>query len=158
MKEPVRPWPPMDYQYEACVDRKYIYKFSENALPDDYYDDMDDDEEEESEEDAKLPKKPVGEVNLAWLIKQIPDGVSPKDIKIEFGVNYNCMSVEDKYLNFYYEVKVPARKADLKAAKEKYKNDLKQYESDIVEYKAFCKAKEIKDAEENLARLKSEKL
>jgi hypothetical protein len=158
MKEPIKPWPPMEYQYEACIDRKYIYKFSENAIPDeDYYND-DDEDEEESEEDAKLPKKPVDKINLAWLLKQIPDGVSPKDIKIEFGVNYNCMSLEDKYLNFYYEVKVPAKKAELKAAKEKYKNDLKQYESDMVAYEAYCKAKEIKEAEEKLARLKGEQV
>lgn len=155
MKEPIKPWPPMDYQYEACVERKYIYKFSDRAIDDDdYYNDDDDDEEEESEEDAKLPKKPVDKVDLAWLLKQIPASHSPKDIKIEFGVNHNCMSLEDKYLNFYYEVKVPARKAELKAAKEKYKKDLKKYEEDLVAYKAFCKARDIQEAEEKLAKLK----
>lgn len=157
MKEPSKPWPPSPWEYEASVERRYIYKHSENALDDEYYEDMDDDEEEESEEDAALPKKELHKVDLAWLIKQIPNDLSPKDIKIEFGLNRNSMSLEDMYLNFYYEVKIPARKAELKAAKIKYEEDLKRYEEDLAEYKAHCKLQEIKETEEKLRRLRGEK-
>lgn len=151
MKEPIKPWPPSGYQYEATTEAHYIYKYSEDLDPEGVLE-HDEDEERDPSFSAKHPSK----INLQWLLDKLPEGKSPKDIKIAFGYDYNCMAFEDHHIGFYYEVKVPAKKAELKAAKEKYKQDLKQYELDLAAYKTYCKEKEIKEAEEKLARLKDE--
>lgn len=157
MKEPIMPRHPDEWEYKARVERRYIYKHSDRLRDDDTYED-DDDDEDEPGEDASLPAKDISEVNLAWLIKQIPKGLDTKDIKIDFGFNANCMAYEDHYVNFYYEEKIPARTAELKAVMSKYKEAFKKYEEDLVTYKAFCKARNIKEAEEKLAQLKGEQV
>jgi len=155
MKQPIKPFPPFEYTYKARTERRYIYKFSENLQEGE--DDFDDDEDkEEDKEDASLPKKDISKVTLSWLIKQIPDGLRHKDIKIEFGFKANCMAYENHYVNFYYEVKIPAQTDAYKAAKEQYQKDLKKYEQDLIDYNEYCKNKEIKETEEKLAKLKEE--
>lgn len=157
MKEPIKPWPPSTWEYEARVERRYIYKYAAPLREDDSYEDDDDEDEESEDKDAHLPKKEISKVDLAWLLKQIPDGLTPKDIKIEFGYNANCMAYENQYVNFYYEEKIPARKDELKAAKAKYIEAFKKYEEDLAEYQAFSKAEEIRQTEEKLRRLRGEK-
>src|ERR1700681_671657 len=125
MKEPISPYPPHKYEYETRVERQYIYRYCQSLREDDY-DDDDDDDEDEMDEYANLPTKDLHEVNLQWLITQIPPGLKPKDIKIEFGYNANDMAFEDHYVNFYHEVKIPARKAKYKADLAKYGEDLKK--------------------------------
>src|SRR5690349_1691459 len=98
MKEPKRPFPPFAPDYDSKIERKYIYSYSATLLED--YD-------EEEEEEREVPKKPINEVDLAWLVDEVPKGVTLDQIKIEFGYNANCMSYEDHYVKFYYEVEIP---------------------------------------------------
>lgn len=149
LKEPKQPFPPFEFHYDEKVEKKYIYEFWESLREDD--DDGWDDEEEEK----RVPEKPISEVNLAWLVSKVPEGVSLDQIKVEFGYNANCMAYEDHYVGFYYEVKIPARKKEFRAAMKKYKEDLAQYEKDLAEYNEACRLQEIKETEERLAKLKA---
>lgn len=150
MKEPVRPYPPLSYQYEKTVERRYIYTFWETLQEDDGWDD--------GEKKPEKPKKDISKVDLAWLLTQIPEGISPSQIKIEFGYNANCMAYEDHYVKFYYEETIPARKEEYKAAKKKYEEENAQYEKDLAEYKLFLHNKEIEETEQKLARLKGKEV
>lgn len=147
MKEPIQPIPPYKGDYEGKVKRKYIYEFWETLNEDAEWDD-------DEEEEPRKPTKDINKVDLAWLAAQIPDGISPSQIKIEFGYNASSMAYEDHYIKFYYEAKVPARKEEYKAAQKKYKEQKEQYDKDMAAYKAACREQEIKDTEEKLARLR----
>lgn len=143
LQEPKRPYPPYSGQYAEKVEREYIYSFVESLQDDEQYD-----EDEEGEEE--IPQKPIGEIDLAWLISQIPKGVTPGQIKIDCGYTASSMSYEDHYVRFYYEVMIPARDDEFEA----YRRDLAKYEDDMVAYQAAIKVNKIKDMEETLARLK----
>lgn len=146
MKEPVQPWPPSKYEYEKKIERRYIYEFWESLQEDEWNDD--------EEEEKRVPIKDIAKVDLAWLLKQVPEGIDPGQIKMEFGYNANAMAFEDHYIKFYYEVKVPARKEEYKIAQKKYTKEKEQYDKDMAAYKVACREQEIKDTEEKLARLK----
>jgi serine phosphatase RsbU (regulator of sigma subunit) len=154
IEKPVKPYPPYKYEYDARVERRYIYADSE-TLREDHYDEYD--EEEENDRYPK-PEKPVEEIDLGWLLKKIPEGIKPEQIKIEFGYNASSMSYEDHYIRFYYEEKVSARKAEYKAAMAKYEKDLKQYEKDLEAYEEAKRQQEIAETEAKLERLKGKKL
>lgn len=147
MNEPKQPYPPYKGDYDEKVEKRYIYEFWQ-SLQEDYEDDNDDDEE------RRVPVKDISQVDLAWLLAQVPEGIDPSQVKLEFDYNASSMSYDDHYIKFYYETTVPARKVEYKAAKKKYDEDIKQYEIDIIAYKAACREQEIKDAEDKLARLK----
>jgi mannose-1-phosphate guanylyltransferase len=153
MKQPLNPFPPSHYEYDEKVERKYIYSYSQN-LDEDY--DPDEDDKDYKDDDKTWNVKDISAIDLAWLISQIPEGVTPSQIKIEFGYNASSMSYEDHYVRFYYEVTIPARKEEYKAAQKKYKKDLEQYEKEMFVYEANCLAKEIEETKAKLARLTNE--
>ena len=146
MEKPTKPYPPFQLDYAEKVERRYVYSFTESMHEDDGWDEGDKEPE---------PAKPIAEVDLAWLLTQIPEGVTAEQIKIEFGYNASSMSYDDCFIKFYYEVIIPARKTEFKAAKVKYQANLKQYEQDVVAYEQECREKEIKATEEKLKRLKN---
>jgi hypothetical protein len=116
LKKPYRPYAPSSYEYQERVERRYIYRFTETLLPEDSYDD-------ESRE-VETPKKDIGEVDLGWLLTQIPQGVDPSQIKLEFGYNTSSMAYEDHYIRFYYNETIPKRTKEYNAAKKKYEEAL----------------------------------
>ena len=148
MEEPKKPYQPYKFEYEAKVERKYIYSCVE-SLGDEW-----DQEQDEKDEEKERPLKPIGEVDLAWLLTQVPEGIKPEQIKIEFGYNASSMAFEDHYIRFYYDVTIPARKVEYKADKKKYEADLAQYEKDLIAHQEWHRAEEIRKTEEKLARLK----
>lgn len=152
--KPIKPFPPMPYEYDEKIERKYIYSYYHSAREDDW---GDDDEEDRFNGEEWTPKKDIGEVDLAWLLTQAPEGVKLSDIKVELGEDSCCMSFDGYYVRFYYEVKIPGRKAEFKAAKKKYEEDLKQWEKDEVAYKEAYRLEEIKKMEDKLAKLKERK-
>ena len=111
MKEPIRPCEPYKWEYEAQVERKYI------------------------------SVKDISKVNLAWLIEQIPEGLSPADIKIEFGFEASSFAIENHYVGFYYVERVPARRAEFKADMAKYEENLKKYEETLQHTKNIANRK-----------------
>lgn len=145
MKEPVQPWPPSKYEYEKKIERRYIYEFWESLQEDEYDDD---------EEEKRVPVKDINKVDLAWLLSQLPEGINPSQVKIEFGYNASSMAYEDHYVKFYYEVTTPARKEEYKTAKKKYEQDKAQYDKDMAAYKVAKHQEEIAAAEAKLAKLK----
>lgn len=149
MKLPQRPYPPYEHQYQEFVERKYIYQCKESLREDDEEWDWDEDEDEEPEETI-----PIDQVDLGWLISQLPDGINPAQIKIEFGYRASSMAYEYHYVRFYYEVTVPAKPEEYEAAKAAYQQALEQYEKDVVTYEEWKAQKEIDDAEATLNRLK----
>ena len=149
MHKPVKPFPPSPYKYEENTKREYIYSYYRSA-----HDDDGSDEDDKYNTEEWTPKKNIAEVDLAWLLTQVPEGISLSQIKVELGENSCCMSFDGYYVRFYYEVKIPARKVEYKAAKEKYEEDLKQYEEDVIKYTEACLVKEIKDTGAKLAKLK----
>ncbi len=152
LEEPKKPFPPFEYEYEEKIVKKFIYQFSESLREDDYDDDDEDDEEEEKKEN--IPDNPPQDISLAWLMTLVPEGIKPEQIKMDFGYNASCMSYDDHYVGFYYEVTVPARKAELLAARAKYESDLRQYEKDLKAYKEAKRLNDIKETEAKLAKLK----
>lgn len=152
MDKPVRPYPPHSLNYEEKVERMYIYSYSESLQEEDGFED-----EEDEAFGVDAPKKempPLEEVNLAWLVSQVPAGITLSQIKIEFGYNASSMAYEDHYVSFYYEVLVPARLSEYQADLAQYEKDIEQYKKDVVAYEEFCKQEEIKTMEEKLAKLK----
>lgn len=152
---PHRPEPPKE-EYYTKVERKYIYQCSESLREDDDWDD-----EDEDEDTPKLPQKPITEVDLGWLLQQVPEGVTPSQIKIEFGYNASSMSYDDHYVNFYYEIVGKLDKKSYNQALKFYEEDMKRYEKEIKQYEkdkaegeAKAKAEEIKELEEKLKELK----
>lgn len=148
LEAPVKPSPPYEYQYRERTERKYIYSFTQifNHEGDRDYDD-------EGEDFGNSEKEPH-EVNLAWLLTQIPEGVSLDQIKMEFAYKASCMAYENHYVKFYYEATIPARTAELEAAKAQYASDLAIYEKNLAVYQQKIKEKEIADLEAKLAKLK----
>jgi hypothetical protein len=161
MKEPQEPSPPWEMDYRASVEHEFIYYSLLRTLSSSLkvsFQDIDDDEPTEQEKKiAKLPRKKPANVTLAWLLTLVPEGVKPEDIKIDFGYNASFMSYEDHYVGFYYDVKIPAKTKELKAAKEKYKLDLAQYEKDLVAYNEWKRNDEIRQTENKLKALKNGK-
>jgi hypothetical protein len=149
--EPIEPRPPYDFDYAAKVERKYIAEFW-GSLREEEDVDYDWEDSPRKRVSTKAPEK----VDLAWLLAQVPEGIKPSQIKMEFGYNASSMAFEDHYCRFYYEVKVPARKKELAEAKKKYKDDLAKYEQDLAAWRADQKAKRIRRMEADLKRLKGE--
>jgi hypothetical protein len=147
MNKPKKPYPPFEFDYREKVERRYIYRF---------YQTLGDEWDEEHDEEKEVPLKPIAEVDLGWLVSLIPERVSINQIKIDFGYNANSMAFEDHYVGFYYEVVVPARDAEFKAAQQEYEVALRQYEEDVKEYERVSREEEIRETEEKLARLKGE--
>jgi hypothetical protein len=154
LKKPYKPWPPSKYEFKEKVEKRYIYRFTETLLDEEGYD-------EESREVEK-PKKDINEVDLGWLVSQVPEGISLDQIKLEFGFRTSSMAYEDHYIRFYYEELIPEQVEAYEAAKRKYKKNIVKYENDLKVYEAAMKEKEIKDAEkvildakEKLDRLRS---
>jgi hypothetical protein len=150
MKKPVMPFPPMPFEYEEKIERKYIYRCTESLQEDEY------DDEDEDDEPKEVPKKPIAEVDLAWLLTQVPEGIDPSQIKIEFYYHASCMAYEDHHVHFYYEVTIPARKAEYDAARKKFEADKKQYDKDVIAWEEEQKNKKIKNMEKELKKLKGE--
>ncbi|MCK9459536.1 MAG: hypothetical protein M0R80_07850 [Proteobacteria bacterium] len=153
MKKPQKPFQPFHYDYEEKIVKRYIYRFTESLCEDECWDESELDDDEEKPE---VPLKPIGEVDLAWLVSLVPEGIKPEQIKIDFGYNASSMSYEDHYVGFYYEVTVPARDAEFDAAMREYKAAERQYEADMTEYEVWAYKQEIKETEEKLARLKGQ--
>lgn len=148
MNKPQKPWPPNESEYWEKIERRYIYSCLQSLNEDDYYE-----EDEGGEEEVK----PIEKVDLGWLLTQIPKGIKPEQIKIEFGYNASSMAYEDHYVRFYYEVTVPARFDEYLLALKKYEEAAKQYKTDLAAYEKVCHDQEIKETEEKLARLKGKK-
>lgn len=145
--EPNRPWPPSECLYAESVKKRYIYSYSSPLT---------EDGDEDVDEEKELPKKPIEEVNLSWLIGEVPVAVKLDQIKIEFGFNAGAMSYEDHYVRFYYEETIPANLEGFAAAQRAYEIQKNQYDLEMKAYSDALKKYEIEQAEQNLARLKGE--
>lgn len=148
---PAWPSPPNEYLFKKRKERVYLYEVTESFREDDdeYYDDED--------ERPKKPEKPVHKVDLGWLLSKLPEGKTAKDVKIEFGYNASSMAYEDHYLRFYYEVDVPGDPKGLKKAKAEYAKKKAQYDKDMAAYQEAVVQQQIREKEEELARLKANK-
>jgi len=149
MNPPIRPTQPFITEYNAKVERKYIYRFVQSLKVD-----YEDDENDEYKKIFLLKENPK-DINLKWLLDNIPAGIKPENIKIDFGFNFNTMSYEDHYIGFYYEQKIPARQKEYKAAMKQFEIDLEQYNKDMEKYKEYQRLEEIKQVELKLEQLKS---
>ncbi len=156
--EPLKPYPPAPYEYKEKIERKYIYVFSQSLQEDDYEDELEEDEEETQEEKhlKELPQNDIHDINLDWLLKQVPEGIDPSQIKMEFGFNASSMAYEDHYIKFYYEVVIPARTAEYELAQKQYKTQIKRYDLDLKAYQTEVMHNKIGAMEEELSRLKKE--
>ena len=152
MKKPQKPIPPSRYEYKEKVEKRYIYRFTA-SLREDWDEENDDDEDK-----PEVPLKPIEEVDLAWLMTLVPEGIKPEQIKIDFGYRASSMAFENHYVGFYYEVAIHARDAEYNVAIREYEAATRQYENDMAEYKVWAYKQEIKEAEEKLARLKGTKI
>jgi hypothetical protein len=151
LKKPIYPYGPSSYYYEEKVEKRYIYSYSQSLREHDDFDDDDDEEEKE------VPKKPIQDVDLGWLLTQIPEGISPSQIKIEFDYSASSMSYDDHYVKFYYNETIPARPEEFKAAKKEHDKKLEQYKIDLKIYEDAAHEKAIREAEDKLARLRAGK-
>lgn len=93
MKKPIEPRRPPLSVYEARVERRYIYSFEEPLT---HYED-----DRENEEEISAPIKHVNDVDLAWLLTLVPEGVGQKEIKIEFSYTTHRMGFGKHYVKFY---------------------------------------------------------
>lgn len=149
LKEPVRPYPPFKPEFEEKIVRKYIYSCVESLEEEGWYDD-----EDEEKEELEGAGKPIEEVTLAWLLEQCPKGISPKDIKVEFGYNTSSMAYEDHFVRFYYETVIPARTVEYEEAVKEYEQSLERYEQAMMDYTEALRQQEIKATEAKLKKLK----
>lgn len=140
MKIPEKPFPPYESSYESYVERVHIYSFTESL--------QDYEEDKPEKKDVDIRK-----INLQWLLDKLPEGVTPKQVKISFGYNASSMSYDDHYVGFYYEKKIPACKKEYKLALKKYEAELAQYEKDLVIYNDWLKAEKIKQLKSQLNQL-----
>lgn len=160
---PVRPVRPYASQFEERIERVYIYECIQSFRgEDDYWEDDDETIEEKTKAGyvfdentySWVKPKPIYDVDLGWLLTQIPDGVKPSDIKIEFDYQASSMAYEDHYIKFYYEKTIPARPEEFKALMEKYNEELKVYDVAVEAWKEACRQLEIEETEAKLNRLK----
>jgi hypothetical protein len=114
--------------------------------------------ESTDDEKAKLPQKDINKVTLGWLLKQLPDGVTPDQVKVDFGYYASSMAFEDHHIGFYYEVKIPSRMKEYRAAQAKYEEDMKQFLKQQEAYEQYLVQEEIRKTEAKLQALKEGKL
>lgn len=153
MEKPNKPYPPSPFEFGKVVERKYIFSCTESLREEEFEEDEDEDEDE-----APDPDEPqdTSDITLEQLMARVPVGLKLSQIKMEFDYNASCMSYDDHYVKFYYEVTKPPRNKEYKAAQEQFKKDMEQYEKDIVVYEQYRKEQKIKKTEEKLARLRGQ--
>ena len=163
LPKPISPERPYAYEFEERIERVYIYECIQ-SLQEEYEEDEDEEKEKADEgfifdENTLSWFKPkaIEEVDLAWLLTQIPEGIKPSDIKIEFGYHTSSMAYEDHYIRFYYEKTIPARPDEYKALMKKYNQDLKIYEKELKDWEEACLKLEIEETELKLKKLKRNK-
>lgn len=159
--KPIEPSRPYSFQFEERVERVYIYEFTQ-GLREDYETEEEEFEEKKADgyfydEDSDAwikPDKPLEEVNLGWLMTQIPEGIKPSDIKIDCGYRASSMAYENHHVKFYYEITIPAKPKEFEALMGKYHEEMDVYNEKIKEWEKACRQQEIKETELKLKKLK----
>lgn len=151
MKEPKIPFPPFEWDFQEKIERITIWSdFEWIEDGGEFFDDC----EEEPLQHGKPPLSSK-QCSLQSIIDLIPKELSPKDIKIElFDDSSGMVAPHYRAVSFYYEKKIPGHPEELKAAKEKFKQDNEQYKVNKVLYDNWLKKQEIKNLEEKLKKLK----
>lgn len=172
MKQPfMKRFPVFEHDYlekNVTVD---IYSCFEKTPRDDYDDedaDLDEDEAQEDEvglsrytkdsyEKNKISKIPLSKLTLQSLLDNLPEGVTPSDVKIGLSIDCSDMAVEGANLSFYYEKQLPARPELYKQDKEAYDKERAEYEEKNAAYNKWKKKEDIKELEIRLAKVKADK-
>lgn len=160
MKEPEKPWPPREWEYEHDhTEVSLFYKeylTNEDMDEEEYLEDWKD--QNDWEEGQPLPVLEYASYNnevctLADLIAKVPEGVPHNKVVVE--MNRDRMYT---YIGVGLTFKKPTNKRALKKSYEKaceeYKLKEEQYQKDLAEYQQWKKQNEILELEERLAKLK----
>jgi hypothetical protein len=156
MKKPIEPIKPFEYKYKGKTERVDIYSDYE------YFCDYPDEEEYEEQLEADELRQYyhatplLRDINLQHILDLIPEGLTPKDIKIGVFNDANRMSIHLNGVNFYYVKTIPPNMELYKKDLEQYDLDFKKYEEDLKKYNEYEKQLKIKELEKELSLLKND--
>lgn len=125
-------WVDRDYYCDYC-NRENCNEECEEALADKEENDLYCDKDQPKTIDLKLEK-----VSLQTLIDQIPEGLTPNDIKISLSYNDRGVMYSQK-LSFYYIKTFPANRKGYNEAKKKYDEAEKLYFIEREKYDQWVK-------------------
>lgn len=157
---PVFEW---DYQ-EKDIDVT-IYSFYEKTPNEDYEEEPEPDYEKDDEESLSrrardsilknnITSKLLKDINLQSLIDNLPEDISPSDVKIKMDIRCSSMAVEGTRLILYYTKHLPARPDLYKKDKVAYDEEFEKYSKNKELYDAWLIEQEIKELENQIAKLK----
>ncbi len=101
-----------------------------------------------------IPNLRLKEVNLQSILDMLPEGVSPKDIKLELFVDSDCMSYNGIELEVTYTKEFPPDPEGYKRDKTIYDDCVKQYKEARKKYENWKIQQEINELETKLRKLK----
>jgi len=102
----------------------------------------------------KLPKINLEDMDLQKVIDLIPEGVSPKDIKMRIDLDSGDMGYYGYAVEFYYEKTLPDESEQYKTDKAAYDAERAEYLKKFEEYQTWEKYQEILKLEQQINELK----
>jgi hypothetical protein len=147
-----------------------IYSDSCRLLPDEEYEDEwceecenEGCEECETNSDETNDHTSITSMSLQDLIDKIPEGLTPKDIKIDFDVNISQMGIsysDCAWINFFYYKPVDLEAELKRYEKEKlrFKKEKAEYKKRLKEWKEYQREQDIKMHEAAIRTLKERKV
>jgi hypothetical protein len=102
----------------------------------------------------ELPKLNLSKVTLQTLLDLLPEGVSPKDVKVRSNIDAGDMGIYGHDVEFYYKKKLPAEPEQFKKDMALYNKLYAEYEVRLAAYEQWVKDQQVKELEEKLNKLK----
>lgn len=101
-----------------------------------------------------LPKVNLNKITLQSLIDMLPEGVTPKDVKVRSDIDAGDMGIYGHDIVFYYKKKLPAEPKKFKEDMALYNKLYAEYEVKEAAYNQWVKDQQVKELEEKLNNLK----
>lgn len=166
MKEPfMKRFPVHEWDYREKDVDVTIYSHYEVTPRDDRdeedeeeYEEMDEEELSRNTRDKKekngLRGKSLSDITLQSLLDNLPEGITPSDVRISMDIDCSDFAVKGTSLKFYYRKHLPARPELYQEEKAAYDKEWAEYEVKKAEYDRWVKQQEIAKLEGQLAKLK----
>jgi hypothetical protein len=170
---------PDESDYKKRTREIVLYSYYEKFSYDDYREDEDEDEEfedqrngwnreanEKAEPDGvthwysgyrdqpDIPKLNLSKISLQTLLDLLPEGISPKDVKVRSNIDAGDMGMYGHDVVFYYKKKLPAEPEQFKRDMALYNKLYAEYEVKLAAYEQEIKDQQVKELEEKIKNLK----